>query len=104
MRNGDNMRNFLLDTSGNAGEVSKKIGSILSDIVGPIMIALGGALAVYMIVLGVQYAKSENDNKRAEAKTRLVNCLIGLIVIIVMVIICMAVNWETLVNQLYNYF
>lgn len=94
------MRNLLLDTA----EVAAKVKSILGEIVGPIMIAIGGVLAVYMIVLGVQYAKSENDNKRAEAKTRMVNCLIGLIVIIVMAVLCMSIDWVGLVNDLYKYF
>ena len=94
------MKNLLL----NLGDTATKVNSILSEIVGPIMIALGGAMGVYIVVLGVQYAKSENDNKRAEAKTRMVNCLIGLFVAIVMAVLCMAVKWDALVTQIYDYF
>ena len=94
------MGNLLLSI----GATASKVQEILHQIVGPIMIALGGAMGVYIVILAVQYAKSENDNKRAEAKQRIINCLIGLIVAIVMAALCMTVDWAGVVTQLYSYF
>lgn len=103
------MKKFLLSiarllapNAENLAEVGKKVNEILGNIVGPVLIALGAAGAVYMIVLGVQYAKADADDKRAEVKKRLVNCLIGVIIMIVLVVICMAIDWAKFV-QIFGY-
>ncbi len=94
------MRNLLLDAAATAA----KVNEILSQIVGPIMIAIGGAMSIYIVILAVQYAKSENDNKRAEAKTRMVNCFIGIVIIAVLAALCMGMNWEGIVRSMYGYY
>lgn len=80
------------------GAVGEEVNSILRTWVGPIFIALGGVGSVYIIVLAVQYAKSENDSKRAEAKTRIVNCAIGVVAILVIATVCLTVDWAELVK------
>ena len=93
----------LLDASDDKlTNISNQANEILRSWVGPLMIALGGVGLVYVIVLGIQYAKSENDSKRAEVKSRLVNCVIGVIAILVIGAVCTAVDWASLV-QIFGY-
>lgn len=74
------------------------VHAILSGWVGPIFIALGGVGAIYVIILGIQYIKSENDSKRAEAKTRMINAIIGVLSLIIIAVVCLAVDWDELVK------
>lgn len=101
--------NFLRNLSINMGRlladlnaVSDEVNTILKTWVGPIFIALGGAGSIYIIVLAVQYAKSENDSKRAEAKTRLVNCAIGVVALLVIAAVCIGLDWASIV-QIFGY-
>ncbi|MGN0961586.1 MAG: Mbov_0395 family pilin-like conjugal transfer protein [Christensenellales bacterium] len=82
--------------------VSNEVNDILNKWVGPIFLALGGVAAVYVIILGVQYAKSENDSKKAEVKSRIINCIIGLLAIIVIGVVCIEVDWASFV-QIFGY-
>lgn len=51
-----------------------------------ILAFIGGAGAVYAIILGINLAKSESEDKRKTASTRLRNTLIGVIVLLVLVL------------------
>ena len=85
-------------SSGKLREVSDDINTILRTWVGPIMMCVGAVGAIYIIVLAVQYAKSESDSKRAEAKTRMINCLIGVIAIIALAGLCIGMDWGAVVK------
>ncbi len=58
----------------------------LPPILYAILAVVGGAGSVYAIVLGVNLAKSENDEKRKSAVARLRNTLIGVAVLLVLVL------------------
>ena len=92
--------NFLLSISRLLGlqEISDEVNEILTTWVGPLFIAIGGAGAIYIIVLAVQYIRSENDNKRAEIKTRLVNCIIGVVALLVLASLCITIPWNEVVK------
>ena len=47
---------------------------------------VGGAGAVYAIILGINLAKSESDDKRKSASTRLKNTLIGLFTLLLLIV------------------
>ena len=79
-----------------------QIKDILSTIVGPILIALGGAGAIYIVVLGVQFAKSESEEKRTEAKKRMINLAVGVVLILSLAAVCSFVDWAGLV-QIFGY-
>jgi len=59
---------------------------ILDGLLIPVIILLGVAGSVYAIVLGVQYAKAESADKRDEAKKRLINAVIGVVIMLVALI------------------
>ena len=83
-------------------ELSNQIHDILSTIVGPILIALGGAGAIYIVVLGVQFAKSESEEKRAEAKKRMINLAIGVVLILALASVCTFIDWASFI-QIFGY-
>ena len=83
-------------------ELGIKIAEILRNYVGPILIALSGAAAMYMVVLGVQYAKSESDDKRAEVKKRIINMVVGVLIMIGLTVMCMAIPWADFI-QIFGY-
>ena len=59
---------------------------VLPDILWCILALIGGAGCVYAIILGVNLAKAESDDKRKQASTRLKNTLIGVAVILFLVL------------------
>ena len=106
---------FLLNTStrisGSTGDNSQtaveEISSIatffknlMKNIVGPVLIVIGAAAALYTIYLGVMYAKAEDANKRKDVQGRLIGAVIGVCIIIVGVILSYAINWQTLADNL----
>ena len=58
----------------------------LPTILYAVLAVVGGAGAVYAIVLGVNLAKSDNEEKRKTAMTRLKNTLVGVGVLLVLVL------------------
>jgi len=98
---------FDTDTGGGTGggvhatqgsDIAAQVTNILKTWIGPLFIAIGGIGAVYIIILAVQYAKSENDSKRAEVKTRIVNCAIGVVSLLVIATLCMVIDWYELAS------
>ena len=100
--NGETMNNLMLKICNllaiNVYAVARKVQEILNFYVGPFLVAIGACGAVYMVVMGVQYAKAETADKRAEVKKRIINALIGVLLIIGLGVLAMAVNWAELVK------
>ena len=92
--------NFLLSLSRllDLASISTEVNNILKVWVGPLFTALGGVAVIYLIILAVQYAKSENDNKRIEIKSRIVNCIIGVLSLFVIGALCIGLPWDKLVG------
>lgn len=88
----------------NLVSTAQKVTEVLNNIVGPCLSVIGSIAVVYAVVLGVQYAKSESDGKRAEVKSRVTNIIIGIIVIFIMVALCYAIKWEYIIPQMFGYF
>ena len=74
-------------------DVAGKVNEILNSWVGPLFTVIGAIGAVYIIILAVQYAKAENDNKRAEVKTRIANCAIGVVSLLIIGALCLSLDW-----------
>ena len=53
----------------------------------PILILVGTAGMIYAIVLGVKLAKAETTDQRDEAKKRLINAIIALVVMIALILL-----------------
>lgn len=65
-------------------EFLKEIVGTIDFIMIPIMILVGTAGLIYAVVLGVNLARAESADKIKEAKTRMINAVIGLVSIIVL--------------------
>jgi hypothetical protein len=78
--------------------VSDEVNKILNEWVGPLFIALGGIGGIYIIILAINYIRSENDSKRSEAKQRMINCAIGVICLLVLGALALTVDWGSLVK------
>ena len=66
-----------------ANEIFKYAGYVLI----PVMIVVGVAGIFYSIYLGVNLAKADSADKRQEAKSRMINAIIGFVVIFVLVLL-----------------
>lgn len=64
--------------------ILKPIMSLLETLVPILLILVGTAGSIYAIILGVNYSRAETSDKREEAKKRLVNAIVGLVVMILL--------------------
>ena len=81
-----------------------KVKEIMTGIVGPCLSVIASIGVIYMIVLGVQYAKAESDEKRMNCKKRMINLVIGILVMIVLITLCFALKWDEVIPGIFDYF
>ncbi len=67
--------------------IVQPIANALNVALGPILILLGSAGAIYAIVLGVNLSRAESADKREEAKKRLINFVIGIVAAIILLVL-----------------
>lgn len=60
---------------------------ILNFVLWPILILVGTAGMIYAVVLGVKLARAETPDQREEAKKRIINAVIALVVIIALILL-----------------
>ncbi len=60
---------------------------VLASVLVPILIIVGTAGMIYAIVLGVKLARAESTDARDEAKKRLINAVIALVVMIALILL-----------------
>lgn len=90
-------------TASNVTATAEKVHDILRNIAGPILTMLGSAAVIYAVVLGVQYAKAEDDGKRTELKKRVVNTVIGIAVMFVLAAMCLFIQWDAIIDDIFGY-
>ena len=78
-----------------------QISDAISSALWPILIVVAAAGSIYAIVLGVNMARADSTEKREEAKKRVVNVLVGM-VIIVGLILLLKLFLEVLPNWIGN--
>lgn len=110
-----------LFTAGGADETTKPSGEsgvstvydkvfapiikILDAMLWPILILVGTAGSIYAIVLGVNFSKAESADKREEAKKRMINAIIGLVITIILLILLklFTANAQTIADWINGY-
>lgn len=70
---------------------TEKLLTVVKDLLTPIFAVLATVGVVWAIVLGVQYMKAESTDKKEEAKKRMVNVIVGTVIMLVMVMILLLV-------------
>ena len=98
-------------------EVLEKIGTNtwITNVLGPILdvlqaallpllIIIGTAGSIYAIILGVNFARAESADKREEAKKRMINAIVGIVVMIALLVILQlfVVNAGGIVQMIQN--
>ena len=96
------MKNLLLEYT-TIEAVAQGFQKIMQGIIGPVLSFIGVLGVVYAIVLGVQYAKAEDANKRKEVQGRLIGAAVGVIIIIVGAVLCFAIDWASIYTQFSGY-
>ena len=94
------MMNYLMDVAAALKPVTDKFTEVMKNIIAPVLIVVGAAAAIFVIYLGIMYAKAEDANKRKEVQGRLIGAAIGLVFIIVGVTLCYAVPWGSLASTM----
>ena len=64
-----------------------QIVDVIDGFLLPIILILGTAGTIFVIVLGVQFSKAESADKREEAKKRMINAIIGVVVTLLLLIL-----------------
>ena len=80
------MTQFLAITEGQITRILGPITNII-DVIVPALIGLVASIgAIWCIVLGVKFAKSEDPQEHEKAKKALINAIIGFVLIFVLLI------------------
>ena len=86
------------NTTATLTNLAVTFSNLMKKILGPVLIVVGAAAAIYAIYLGVMYAKAEDANKRKEVQGRLIGAAIGVVIIVVGITLCYAIDWAGLVT------
>lgn len=98
--------NFMADAAGTfenvLGEGYKAFKQVI-EIVMPVLIGVILMFGlVYSIILGVNYAKAEDSEKREEAKKRLIGAIVGVLIAAVMVAVIWIILQSDLVKNMFK--
>ena len=94
------MKRFLLaeENVATLNDLATTFKNLMRNIMGPVLIVVGAAAAIYAIYLGVMYAKAEDANKRKEVQGRLIGAAIGVVIIIIGITLIYAIKWDSLIG------
>ena len=62
------------------------VANAIYDVLWPILIVVGAAGMIYAIIIGVNMARADSTEKKEEAKKRLINVIVGLVIIIALIL------------------
>ncbi len=77
--------------------VANPVISLINSLLGPLLGIVGAAGAIYCVVLGVKFAKAEEQQDREKAKQALKNAIIGFVLIFVL-LLALKLLLPTMVN------
>ena len=66
--------------------VAAPIIGLINSLMGPLLGIVGAAGAIFCVVLGVKFAKAEEQQDREKAKQALKNAIIGFVLIFVLIL------------------
>ena len=64
-----------------------QVSDAISMVLWPILIVVAAAGSIYAIVLGVNMARADSTEKREEAKKRVINVLVGMVIIVALILL-----------------
>ena len=66
--------------------VASPVIGLINSLLGPLLGIVGAAGAIYCVVLGIKFAKAEEQQDREKAKQALKNAIIGFVLIFVLLL------------------
>ncbi|MBO4413040.1 MAG: hypothetical protein J5779_03395 [Clostridia bacterium] len=72
------------DYASGAASVKTTVVTVTKSILIPVLGIVGMAGVIWAIVLGINFAKADSNEKREEAKKRLISLVVGIVVVIVL--------------------
>lgn len=78
--------------------VPQMFKGLMQYIIGPVLSIIGIAAVIYMIMLGINYAKAEDADGRKKVQGRLIGAAVGAVIIIAGVVLCFALPWVEIFN------
>ena len=86
------MTMLLRDPSGDEANLGDfnwvyDIKDAINAVLWPILIVVAAAGTIYAIVLGVNMARADSTEKREEAKKRVINVLVGMVIIVGLILL-----------------
>ena len=80
--------------------VLNPVVELLSTLLQPLLILVATAGIIYVVILGVNYARAETSDKKDEAKKRIINAVVGLVITIVLLFLLYILidNMPTIIN------
>ena len=79
--------------------VATNFKKIMQVIVGPVISIIGVAGVIYLIILGVNYAKAEDADGRKKVQGRLIGAAVGVVIILAGVVLCFALPWDDIYSS-----
>ena len=86
------------DTETGINRVPQMFKGLMQYIIGPVLSIIGIAAVIYMIMLGINYAKAEDADGRKKVQGRLIGAAVGAVIIIAGVVLCFALPWVEIFN------
>ena len=66
--------------------IASPVVGLINSLLGPLLGIVGAAGAIYCVILGVKFAKAEEQQDREKAKQALKNAIIGFVLIFVLLL------------------
>lgn len=77
---------YLLIAAPDFNPIIQPILDVLNAILGPAIAIIGAIGTIYCIILGVKYARMDEQNSREKAKKDLISAIIGFVIIFVLIV------------------
>ena len=97
---GDN--NDVAQNNGDLTAVAGAFRQIMQYIIGPVLSIIGVAAVIYVIMLGIQYAKAEDADGRKKVQGRLIGAAVGAVIIVAGVVLCFSLDWAGIFQGFVN--
>lgn len=83
----------------NLQQAANGFHKIVKNVLAPILTIIGVLAVIYVIYLGVMFARAESADKRKELQGRLIGACIGAVIMIAGATLCFAIDWAQLYHK-----
>ncbi len=103
------MNNFLANimfmaTETELDRIARGISNLVDTILTPMLFLIATAGIIYAVILGVNYAKAETSDKKDEAKKRIINAIVGIVIMVVLIVFMKYLTQEGVIQSLLDAF